>query len=63
MAALNFPLTPIVGQKYPDPGIPGLPVYTWDGEKWTTYGGSAPVAGLPGTALPKPNDNPPLVGT
>lgn len=36
MAALDFPTTPTVGQKYPSPAVAGAPVYTWDGEKWTT---------------------------
>lgn len=32
---LNFPASPTVGQKYPAATL-GLPVYTWDGVKWTT---------------------------
>ena len=40
MAALDFPATPTVGQKYPVPAVVGVPVYTWDGEKWTTIGGA-----------------------
>jgi hypothetical protein len=37
---INFPSSPTVGQKYPQPSVVGVPVYTWDGEKWTTVGGS-----------------------
>jgi hypothetical protein len=38
--ALDFPASPTVGQKYPQPAVSGVPVYTWDGEKWTTLGGA-----------------------
>ena len=34
--AFDFPNAPTVGQKYPQPPVPGVPVWTWDGEKWTT---------------------------
>lgn len=37
---LNFPSAPTLGQTYPSPAVSGLPVYTWDGEKWTTIGGN-----------------------
>ena len=40
---LDFPNAPTVGQKYPQPPVGDVPVYTWDGEKWTTLGGA--VAG------------------
>lgn len=40
MAALDFPSSPTLNQHYPVPAVPGQPVYTWDGEKWTTLGGS-----------------------
>jgi hypothetical protein len=33
---LDFPSAPTVGQKYPQPPLAGVPVYSWDGEKWTT---------------------------
>jgi hypothetical protein len=33
---LDFPASPTVGQKFPVPPTAGMPVYTWDGEKWTT---------------------------
>ena len=33
--AFNFPNTPAPNDTYPSPAIPGVPVYTWDGEKWT----------------------------
>ena len=49
MATLNFPSSPTVGQKYPQPPVAGQPVYSWDGEKWTTGTGSivAPIADAP----------------
>ena len=31
---LDFPSAPSTGQKYPAPPLKGVPVYTWDGEKW-----------------------------
>jgi hypothetical protein len=37
---LDFPNAPTVGQKYPQPPVTGVPVYTWDGQKWTTVGGA-----------------------
>jgi hypothetical protein len=46
MAVLDFPpntahpAVPAVGEKYPQPPVLGQPVYTWDGEKWTTLGGA-----------------------
>jgi len=43
----DFPSTPTVGDKYPVPAVAGKPVYTWDGEKWTTstaaVGGKQPI--------------------
>src|SRR4029077_8942830 len=54
MPALNFPSSPTAGQKFPASPIAGLPVYTWDGEKWTTIGGSATGA-APGTITPLMN--------
>jgi hypothetical protein len=38
MAALDFPQSPIGGDRYPVPPVAGIPTYTWDGEKWTTSG-------------------------
>ena len=38
---LNFPDAPTVNQKYPSPAVAGLPVYTWDGEKWQSTSGSS----------------------
>jgi hypothetical protein len=32
--ALDFPASPSVNQKYPQPPVAGVPVYSWDGEKW-----------------------------
>jgi hypothetical protein len=36
--AFDFPAGPVTGDKYPFTAIAGLPQYTWDGEKWSTYG-------------------------
>lgn len=55
MAALDFPhLGLVVGQKYPEPPVPGQPVYTWDGEKWTTLGGAVGSTGA-SDAVPQPD--------
>lgn len=59
--ALDFPTTPSVGQKHPVPSIVGIPTYTWDGEKWTTVGGSTGTLD-PATALPLINATPAVVG-
>jgi hypothetical protein len=32
---INFPNAPTLNQLYPQPPVVGLPVYKWDGEKWT----------------------------
>jgi hypothetical protein len=32
--ALDFPISPSIGQLYPSPPVVGQPVYKWDGEKW-----------------------------
>lgn len=32
---LNFPTLPSVGTLYPQPALPGVPQYRWDGEKWS----------------------------
>jgi hypothetical protein len=37
--ALNFPDTPTIGQTFPQPPVSGMPIYTWDGEKWTSAAG------------------------
>jgi hypothetical protein len=58
---LDFPASPSVGQKYPASPLAGIPTYTWDGEKWTTQGGSI-VSASPGTLLPLMNAKPALVG-
>jgi hypothetical protein len=39
--AFNFPNAPTTDQLYPQPPIAGLPVYRWDGEKWTVKGASS----------------------
>jgi hypothetical protein len=35
---INFPNAPIVNQLWPQPPVAGVPVYVWDGQKWTTQG-------------------------
>jgi hypothetical protein len=61
MAALDFPTSPANGDKYPVPAVAGLPVYTWDGEKWTTVGGSV-ISGTPSNALPLMDNTPAVAG-
>jgi hypothetical protein len=63
MSAFDFPASPAIGTKYPNPGIPGIPVYIWDGEKWTTYGGPGLTGGVASLLLPKMNATPGAVGT
>lgn len=52
---LDFPNAPTLNQKYPQPPITGLPVYTWDGEKWMANSG--PAGGLAGVFV---SDTPPV---
>jgi hypothetical protein len=33
---INFPTSPLVGDLWPNPAVPGQGQYTWDGEKWTS---------------------------
>lgn len=60
--ALDFPSSPTNGQKYPASPIIGIPTYTWDGEKWTTIGGSMGTLD-PATAMPLQDATPGVVGT
>jgi hypothetical protein len=64
MAALDFPPSPVVGDKYPVTPVPGQPQYTWDGEKWTTTGAQVTSAS-PSNNLPLMDATPavPGVGT
>ena len=64
MAALDFPPSPVVGDKYPVTPAPGVPQYTWDGEKWTTTGAQVTSAS-PSNNLPLMDATPavPGVGT
>lgn len=34
--SMNFPLSPVVGQLFPSPVVPGMPQYTWDGSAWNS---------------------------
>jgi hypothetical protein len=38
---INFPNAPTTGQLYPSPPVAGMPVYRWDGAKWTTVGANS----------------------
>lgn len=38
--SFDFPTNPVTGQKWPSPPVSGQPIYTWDGQKWTTVAGS-----------------------
>ena len=59
---LDFPATPVSGDKYPTTPVAGQPQYTWDGEKWTTVGAQISTA-PPATALPLMDQTTALVGT
>ena len=48
--AIDFPPSPVVGQKHPTPAVAGVPVYTWDGEKWLSTG-VEPFPIPPGTVM------------
>lgn len=39
LTALTFPGTPSVDDEFPDPAIPGVPTWRWDGQKWVLLGG------------------------
>jgi len=62
MAALDFPPSPIAGDKYPVPAVVGQPQYTFDGTKWTTVGAQVTTA-APASALPLMDQLTALVGT
>jgi hypothetical protein len=50
MAALNFPDSPFVGERYPiNPGTSGVTQYQWDGGKWNAV--------LSSVSLGSPNQN------
>ena len=34
LTALDFPASPTVGQRHPDPPVTGQPQYTWNGSQW-----------------------------
>lgn len=64
MTVLNFPNSPAPGDKWPSPPVPSLPIYTWDGEKWTTISGSIGGGALapPSTLLPLVDATPASTG-
>jgi hypothetical protein len=41
--ALDFPISPSIGQLYPSPPVAGQPVYKWDGEKWAVTSSSGVI--------------------
>jgi hypothetical protein len=53
---INFPNAPTTGQLYPQPPVAGLPVYRWDGTKWTTTGANSGYVYV-GDAPPGAPDN------
>lgn len=53
---LDFPSSPTTGQKFPQPAVAGVPVYTWDGAKWTTIGSSIGGGGGGGGIPEAPTD-------
>ena len=62
MPVLDFPASPLTGDKYPVPAVAGQPQYTYDGVKWTTVGAQISNA-TPATALPLMDQTVGLVGT
>ena len=56
---LDFPLAPVVGEKYPPTPVDGVNTYTWDGEKWTITHNAPPGMATPlmdGVADPGDSD-------
>ena len=62
MPVLDFPASPLTGDKYPVPAVAGQPQYTYDGVKWTTIGAQISNA-APATATPLMDVTPAVVGT
>ena len=56
---LDFPASPTNGQKYPTTSIPGVPTYTWDGEKWVTVTNVSGGGGGGGSSSIIISDTPP----
>ena len=61
--AMDFPASPTVGQKYPTTPVPGMPVYTWDGEKWAANVDTVYAPPIAASAVPKPDAAVGSVGT
>src|SRR5262245_49078263 len=51
--SLDFPDTPVFGQRFPDPPLTDLPVWTWDGVKWRIVAGGG-GGGLVGGVIVSP---------
>ena len=46
---IDFPSSPTIGQTRPSPPVTGVPVYTWDGEKWTATSSGTLIAAIIGS--------------
>ena len=57
---INFPNAPATGDTWPNPPVDGLPIYTWDGEKWTTVGTGYGTGGSGGGSTVYMSDTPPV---
>lgn len=53
--ALDFPNSPVNGQKHPQPAVAGQPVYTYDGEKWKAVSGGSNIPTIMVSDSPPPN--------
>jgi hypothetical protein len=47
LMGINFPSRPPTGQKFPDPALPDLPVWQWNGTAWVQIGGGGGSGGAP----------------
>jgi len=45
---LDFPNTPQIDDLFPDPALPGVPQWRWDGQKWINHGISGADAPIDG---------------
>ncbi len=61
MTTLDFPVAPLVGDRFPTPSVAGMPQYIWDGEKWTTAANTITTA-PPSTATPLEDNATPQIG-
>ena len=61
MTTLDFPVAPLVGDRFPTPSVAGMPQYIWDGEKWTTAANTITTA-PPSTGMPLEDNATPQIG-